>query len=441
MPEIEPFRGLIYDTSKVEASKVLAPPYDVIDGDEHAALAARDPHNCVRLILPEGEGDGKYATAAGLLDSWLSDGTLLRDDRPAIYRYHQVFKIAEIPDRTFTRKGFIAAVRLHAFDEGQILPHERTLKGPKIDRLKLMDATGAHFSQIFTLYSDPSQRTDQVFKRAEVAAPYLEAETDDGTLHRMWRVYDREIIGELQRQMAQKKLYIADGHHRYETMLAQRDNYRAANKDLGYKSAAQFGTMFCANMNDAGLVVLPTHRLVHNLDTFDRADMIERARPFFEISTLERGAIDVDELKKELARLGESRAAFAAIVPGSDHATLFALAGGADLRGAGLTGSHSLLELDVTLLHELVLERILGIDKAKQEAKTHIKYIKKTPEALERTRAGEGQVCFVMNPTRLPQIKAVANAGEFMPQKSTYFYPKIASGVVFRSVDPGEELY
>lgn len=441
MPEIEPFRGLLYDTSKVDPNKVLAPPYDVIDDAERKSLEKRDPHNCVRLILPAGKGDSKYGKARELMDSWSADGTLIRDERPAIYRYHQKFSIKELPGRSFTRKGFIAAIRLHTFDEKQILPHERTLKGPKIDRLKLMDATRAHFSQIFTLYNDPSQRTDQMFKPAERDKPYLEATTDDGTEHRMWRVYNREVIGELQRLMSQRKLYIADGHHRYETMIALRDQLRAEAGDPGYKSSVQYGTMFCANMADAGLVVLPTHRLIHGLANFDRAGMIERARPFFEISTLERGAVDVEALKKELARLGESRAAFAAVVPGSDHATLFALGGAADLRGAGIEGSQALVELDVNLLHEIILDRILGITKEMQEAKTHIKYIKDTQSALDLTRAGEGQVCFVMNPARLPQIRAISQAGDFMPQKSTYFYPKIASGIVFRTIDANEELF
>ncbi len=441
MPEIEPFRGILYDTSRVEASKVLAPPYDVIDADERASLEATDPHNCVRLILPQGEGDAKYAAANDTLNAWLEDGSLVRDARPAIYRYHQVFTVNALAGRTFTRRGFVAAVRLHPFSENVILPHERTLAGPKVDRLKLMEATSAHFSQIFTLYSDPSRATDDLFRGIESTEPDVNGVTEDGTRHRVWRVPDRELIGKLQRLMGQMKLYIADGHHRYETMLALRDSFRKrVGHDLSFHSTAQYGTLFCANMDDAGLVVLPTHRLVHDLPAFDFDAMREKVARWFDITVLPGAANDATKLATAIHEGSEASPTFAVIVPDSDTAWLMSLRGSANLAAEGLTGSRALLDLDVTLLHELVLERVLGIDRKAQEAKTNIHYIRDTPSALKRTAAGEGQVCFILEPTRLKQIRAVADAHEFMPQKSTYFYPKIASGVVFNRIDPNEDV-
>ncbi len=441
MPEIEPFRGILYDAAKVEAGKVLAPPYDVIDDAERAALEARDPHNCVRLILPQGEGDSKYTAANQTLEAWLADGALARDGRPAVYRYHQVFTVDALGGRTFTRRGFVAAVRLHKFDEGVILPHERTLAGPKVDRLKLMEATSSHFSQIFTLYSDPSRATDNLFRRVEATDPDVDGVTDDGTRHRVWRVPDRELIGELQRLMAPMKLYIADGHHRYETMLALRESFRKRiGGELSFHSSANYGTLFCANMDDAGLVVLPTHRLVHDLPSFDFAAMCQKVSRWFEIVELHGAARDPARMAAEIHDRSEVAPSFAAIVPGDDNAWLMTLRGSTNLGAEGLSGSRAVLDLDVTLLHDLVLERVLGIDRKAQEAKTNITYIRDTPSALRRTAAGEGQVCFVLEPTRLKQIRAVADAHEFMPQKSTYFYPKIASGVVFNRIDPNEDL-
>lgn len=447
MAEIAPFRGITYHP-RIPPSEVLAPPYDVIDERGRAELAAKHEKNCVRLILPEapagsGEpgGPDKYQHAADTLSAWLADETLVRDDRPAIYRYHQVFQSAELGEQRVTRRGFIAAVRLHAFDEGVILPHERTLKGPKIDRLALMEATRCHFSQIFTMYADPSGQTDRLFARFEARRPALEGTTDDGTVHQVWRVHDREAIGALQRLLGPLKLYIADGHHRYETMLALRERMRErAGGQLSHNSAAQFGTMFLANMNDPGLVVLPTHRLIHGLHGFAPEDLIEAAREYFDITTVEEGALVAPRLRAALAEASARRPSFAAIWPFNEDAALFSLKSGISPAAVGLEGHPALTSLDVSLLHGLVLERLLGIDRAAQEAQTHIEYIKDTQKALDRVAECKGQICFIMNPTRVDQVKAVSDAHEVMPQKSTFFYPKIASGVVFHPIDPDEEL-
>lgn len=185
MAELAPFRGLRYDVERVSASSVLAPPYDVIDEGFRKQLAAKDSHNCVHIILPQGEGDAKYQHARDELESWQSQGILVRDARPAIYRYHQEYRSAELGEQLIVRRGFVAAVKLHAYDDGVILRHERTLKGPKIDRLKLWHATRCHLSQIFTLYSDPAGRVDALFAATETRPPDLDGTTDDGTRHVM----------------------------------------------------------------------------------------------------------------------------------------------------------------------------------------------------------------------------------------------------------------
>lgn len=444
MADIAPFRGVLYDPSRVEISQVLAPPYDVIDEQERARLAAQHEKNCVQLILPQavpGQAEDKYEAAAATLARWLEDGTLRRDERAAIYRYHQVFTSAELGGQTVTRRGIIAAVRLHAFDEGIIMPHERTLRGPKIDRLALMEATQAHLSQIFGMYQDPAGETDRAFAQVESTPPYLDGTTADGTRHVLWRVESREIIGKLVRFLAPRQVYIADGHHRYETMLTLRDKLRErAGGELSKNAAAQFATMFLANMNDPGLVVLPTHRMIHSVDGFVLEDFLEAVGRYFDIQTVAGGAHDAARLRSAIKTASAQQPSFAVVWPFNDDAALLRLKKDFDPKAVGMVGHPALTGLDVSILHSVILEQILGIDRAAQEAQTNIDYIKDTQKALDRIAACEGQICFIMNPTRLDQVKAVSDAHEVMPQKSTFFYPKIASGMVINPIRMDEEL-
>ncbi|HTM21929.1 MAG TPA: DUF1015 domain-containing protein [Kofleriaceae bacterium] len=440
MPEILPFRGILYDPKRVQAAKVLAPPYDVIDDAGRAALAARDPHNCVRLIMPEGEGAARYQNAARLFADWQKSGVLVRDDRPAVYRYHQVFTVPEL-GRTFRRRGFIAAVRLHDFSERVVLPHERTHKGPKQDRLELMKATHAHFSQIFTLYSDPAGNSDRLFRKIEDRAPDLDGVTDDGAQHLLWRVPDREIIGKLAHMMAPLKLYIADGHHRYETMLALRDLFRAAGP-LATHSQAEYGTLFLSNMNDSGLVVLPTHRLLHSVPDLDPAKVMARAQPWFEITVIAGGARNPDAIRAGLIDRPHLRPGFAVVIAGDPDARVLSLRTDANLASAGILGSAALLDLDVTILHDLFLEHLAGVSRAAQDTKAHLDYLQDGARLRDRVAAGApAQMGFIMTPTRVDQVRAVADAHEFMPQKSTYFFPKLASGIVINPIAPEDDLY
>jgi len=440
MPELLPFRGLLFDTKRSEASNFLAPPYDVIDADERASLLAKDPHNVARLILPDGDGDEKYANAADTVNTWLDKGVLYRDQRPSIYRYHQQYTIADLGDRVLTRRGFIAAIRLHEFSEGIILPHERTLKGPKIDRLKLMKATNSHLSQIFTMYSDPSGRSDELFRNVERKDPDLNGATKDGTRHLMWKVPDRELIGQLSHLISQYSLYIADGHHRYETMLALRRHYEEKNGGpLSNHSAAQFGTMFLVNMDDVGMVVLPTHRLIHSVKNFDGDAMLREMSQYFDLQTAYSISKNTKAVRELIEESSHRTPSFAIVFPDTADVMICSLKTSVVPEKLGFKGDRSVTGLDVSLLHELVLDRILGIDKAAQEAKTNIKYVKDTSLALKR--ANESQVSFIMNPPTLQQVRAVSDAGEVMPQKSTFFYPKIASGIVMNTVNPEEELY
>ena len=430
MPDISAFRGTLYDPTRVSLSEVMAPPYDVIDESGREKLLAKHPSNCVRLILPSGQPEGKYEHAKNLLGDWVREGTLRRDMMPALYRYHQSFSLKGLPSTSIVRRGFIAAVRLHDFSENVILPHERTLKGPKIDRLNLMRATRSHFSQIFTMYADPNGSIDAVFAPVTDKPAPIAGTSDDGTLHELWRLDDPTSIKKIQELMADKPLYIADGHHRYETMLALRRELDPSgkNKELG------FGTMFLSNMDDPGLVVLPTHRLVHSLPNLDKKEFVGKVEKFFRVSDVE-SPVQVNNLLEELKKSGEQETSLAMTFSGSDKVQLLSLRSDVNLKSVGLDPDSPVSKLDVTLLHQIILETVLGIDKEAQEKQTNLSYIKDTHSALERARHGEGQICFLMNATPLQQVKDVSDAGEVMPQKSTFFYPKIASGIVLRELD------
>ena len=436
MPEIALIKGILYDPTKVKVEKVIAPPYDVISPEDREQLEALDPHNCVRLILPQGAGDERYDAAAALLQAWRDEGVLKRDVRPAIYRYHQVFKIAELGARRFTRRGIICAVRLHDYGDKVVLPHERTLRGPKEDRLKLMRATRAHFSQIFGLYRDPSLQTDQAFSGIDGRPPDLEGATADGTLHRLWRVNDRETIAQIGKTLGPMKVYIADGHHRYETMIALRDELRAAaGGNVGSRASSEYATFFLTNMSDPGLVVLPTHRLVHSLQSFDKTSFLDRVKDHFQVTPMAGVAANVQQLKTIIHDSGRTRPTFAAVLPGDDTAYVLSLQ--TDPR---LPMHRSVATLDVTLLHSSILERVLGIDREAQDAQRNITYVKDTADALARVARGEAQVGFILNPTPVEHVLDVADHGQTMPQKSTFFYPKIASGLVINPINPDEDL-
>ena len=427
MADIRAFSGLVYASGA--GSEVLAPPYDVIDDEGRRALADKSEHNAVHLILPQGEGDQRYANAEQLFEAWRSEEVLTLTGRKALYRYHQVFQHPEAPEQTVTRRGLIAAVRLHRFDEKVILPHERTLKGPKLDRLNLMRATRAHLSPIFGLYSDPSGESDRLFEGAEERQPDFEGTTDDGTRHRLWVVDDAELHGAYARIIGPKPLYIADGHHRYETMLAYRDELRdAAGGSLPADSSGEFATMFLANMDDPGMLVMPTHRLIHSVADFDLGEFQKRLEAWFE-----RRPVDAEPGAIQAALHRLARPGFVLALPDGSTELLELRAGKEHPALSGAVGS-----LDVSMLHTIVLEDIMGVDKAAQEAKTNIHYVQGIAKALRG--AVDHQATFLLRPTTLAQVRAVSDAGEYMPQKSTFFVPKLASGMLYRHIDAGQAI-
>lgn len=439
MAQIRPFSGLRYDLARAgKPDDLLAPPYDVIDEAHRVALANRSPHNCVHVILPQapaGASDplAKYQAGAAEFRR-LIEQAMVRDAEPSFYVYHQTFASE---GQTYVRKGFVGLIELTRFGAGPVLPHERTLSGPKQDRLELMRACDAHLELVFGMFPDPTRRWEQAVEPA-LGAPVLDVDWDE-VHHTLWRVSDPAACARLGEVLADANIYIADGHHRYETMCTFRDELEAA----GRGEAAKWGMIYLSNLDDPGLVVLPTHRLVHALPSLDLDAVLAGLGRWF---VIERESLpsDAAALRARLRSAGAKGAAFGLSVPKSGELVVLSLRPDFDPIAAGLESLPAALQrLDVALLHELVVERALGISKDAQAAKTNIYYYKSSERALAVAqgsfRTGEEHdedtalVCF-MNATPVSDVVAVCDSGQVMPQKSTFFYPKIPTGLVFRTI-------
>ncbi|MCZ6774895.1 MAG: DUF1015 domain-containing protein [Ignavibacteria bacterium] len=423
MAEIVPFRGLHYNPSRVSVEKVVAPPYDVISPAYKEELYSLSPYNVVRLIL--GKEEDPYKEAATYLASWQQEGILTRDGSPSIYLLSQSFKVGD--GFTNQRFGFIGACRLEEFSKGIILPHEKTHSKPKEDRFKLMQATNTNFSQIFALYSDLDGEVDALLKRVMSTPPLVEV-LFETVMNRIWRVGGRAIVDGIATEMKGKSVLIADGHHRYETALAYRDMIRLKTPSFTGTEPFNFTMMFLTNMDAQGLVIFPTHRVVHGLPTLDPAKFQMQLSRHFMIEAVS----STEQLLSTLA-------------PKQEYAFGVAMKTGMfviDLKSKELL--NELIEtsippevrgLDVTLLHSHIIGSLLGVTPRSQELKENLDYVKEATEALEAVKKGAAQVAFILNPTRISQVRNVARTGHTMPQKSTYFYPKLLSGLVMNKLD------
>jgi uncharacterized protein (DUF1015 family) len=439
MAEIAPLKPLRYDLAKLASSgglaSVVAPPYDVISPAQRAELAASNPFNVVKLILPEGEGDSKYAHARDLFDAWRTDGALVRDDQPAFYRYDQTFAPPG-GGKPIRRRGFLGLVRIVPLDQGIVLPHERTLSGPKEDRLKLFRATKTNFSPGFMLYRDPTRALDQALETASDLASFA---TADGVEHAVAKVTDAEAIRAIVSGVAKSSLLIADGHHRYETALAyMREAEKAANGKLADRAEPRYFLEFFANGDDPDLVVFPTHRHVHALPRFDFEELLRGAAALFDVAMLPPGA-SADVYTDALAK-AKTQALVACA--GDGRAALLTLKEDANLAGHPVLGKRvpSLRRTDVALLHMGLLEPVLGITPEAQAAKTNIWYVQDAAAAVRDLKSGKGQVLFLMNGTPVAQVREVAEAGEVMPQKSTFFYPKVLTGLCIHTLEADRDV-
>jgi uncharacterized protein (DUF1015 family) len=434
MAEIVPFAGLRYDLARLDdAARVLAPPYDVIGEAERADLEARHPHNVVRLELPRGDGDARYGAAANLLAAWRAEGVLRREPTPSMYLYEQQFSWG---GRAYTRQGFVAGVRLEPFDKRVVLPHEHTLTGPKEDRRKLLVATRTQISQVFGLYRDADGAALGELAAVAAGTPALDTTTSDGTRHRLWVISEAARLNRLAGVLRDKQILIADGHHRYETMLSLRGELRGAG-GAGAREPADYGAMYLARAEDPGLLVLPTHRLVKGLDGFSQSAFLSSAAAAFDV--IRGDETTAQAVEARLAQLsvgddGQPRVAFGVRAAGKHGPTWLVLKQIVDLSALG---PPVLRSLDVTVLHGVLLGPLLGIDAAAMAKQSNLAYTHDTAEALARVDAGEVQVAFLMNATSVAQVLDACEQGHVLPQKSTYFQPKLATGLVMYAVERG----
>ncbi|MFU8804803.1 MAG: DUF1015 domain-containing protein [Bradymonadaceae bacterium] len=438
MAEIKSFYGIRYDRTRFDdeqMARLVAPPYDVIDEAGQDELYERHPQNIVRLDLNRHQpGDhaenNRYTRSRRHLMDWLATGVMKLDGSPAIYVHVQDFD--DETGRRHTRKGFVALARLADYEEGIVLPHERTLRGPKIDRLELMKATECNLSQVFFLYDDEERKVDALLFD-ESRAPYVvDLTTDDGVRHKIWPIFDEEIHRLVAAQLDGGPLLIADGHHRYETALAYRDFRREVAEEPNPDAPYEYTMGFFVNVHDPGLEVFPTHRVVHGVDGFDADALRKRLKssPLFELEELGPDALaSAAGLKTTLEEAGAKNPSF--VLAAHNLSPLLVRYVGdetADIFDAETP--PEVRRLDVAVLHEGILDRLLGISKEAQEAKTNLKYIKGLAPAIEAVEDPTHQLVVLMNPTPVEQVSEVCLSGGKMPQKSTFFYPKILSGLV-----------
>jgi uncharacterized protein (DUF1015 family) len=428
MADVAPLDPLSYDPAILP--EVIAPPYDVIDPELRQRLAARHAHNVVHLDLPEGDGDERYENARRLFHDWQKGGVLSRHGTPGFLRYAQSFEPPGGGARV-TRKGFFALVRATPYSEGHVLPHERTLTGPKLDRRKLAMATRATLSPQFMLYSDPEAELESDLDSGE---PVAELTSDDGVEHRLWRVSTPAAIARIQAAFQPLRLLLADGHHRYETSVSVAEELdheaRAGSGVVAARGEHLYTPVFLANGDDPGLLVFPTHRLVHSLADADFDRLLSRVAPLFQVTRCSEA---------ELASAPERALGVAAA---GGRCALFTPRTDVDLSQHAVLSKRPAIvrETMIAMLHDAILEDVLGISAEAQAQKTNIRYLQNVRDGIGALERGEGQFLFVCKATPVAVIRAVAEAGEVMPQKSTFFHPKVPTGLLFHTLDPSRAV-
>ncbi|HZR32240.1 MAG TPA: DUF1015 domain-containing protein [Terriglobales bacterium] len=436
MAIIAPFRALRYDPARVPLPDVVTQPYDKITTQMQEAYYKANPFNLVRIILGrtdpgDNEQDNVYSRAAAAFKQWRKEGIFLQDPQPSIYAYTQRFTVTgSAGAREYERRGFIALGKIEDYDAGVVFRHEQTLAKPKADRLQLLRATRAHFGQIFMLYRDSTRGIETLLNSD--APPDVDIRDEYGVLHRVWRISAPSTLESLRTKMADKKLIIADGHHRYETALTYRNERRAeaASTPGNAIHPNDFVMMTFVNMESEGVVILPTHRVVHSLASFNAEEFFQRASRYFD---LEDVSVELSPKRATslLSEAGMKGTAFLAVT--ARKVFLLRARPGA---AASLLNAFSTLQqqLDVVQLHKVLLENVLGISEEAIRNQQNISYLREAADAMRGVHDG-ANIAFLMNPARMEQVRDVAFAGQVLPQKSTDFYPKLLSGLTVYALD------
>lgn len=447
MAEVAPFRGFRYNQERVpDLSEVVIPPYDVISKREQELFYERNPFNMIRLELgkstrEDSEQNNPHTRAAQHLQDWLKERILIRDDQPAIYYYELDYSLSAQTRQT--RYGFMCLLRLEDFASGGVRPHERTFQAIKDERLRLMLTAQANLSPVFALYADPAQLVDHHLKDGRETEPLFAFKDDNGMEHRIWRVRNLRVLRQVRSLMLDKAIFIADGHHRYETALNYRNIQRERFESGGPQASYEYIMVYLSNMNQGGLTILPTHRLLRSLNSWEPDLFLKQAHSFFEILSYTatesgqqewRSKLELAKLRKETAIGFYSRKVNAFYLLKSKRSTVSSYLARREI-------PEILHDLDVVVLDEVILRHLLGLSEVLLGDENNIHFKHDLLDALLKVQSGEYEVGFFINPTRIEQVQEVATAGLIMPHKSTYFYPKVGSGLIINPLYPGEEVF
>ncbi len=418
MAQIKPFRPLRY-TSKAGDIKVnVCPPYDIISPEQREELIKKSEYNLIRLELPVGED--KYNEAGKLLKQWIADGIIARDTEDGIFVYEEEF---DVSGKHYIFNGIVCLCKTYDFSEKVVLPHEETLSKAKQDRFDLMCATYCNFSSVYSLYLDEMGRVKAVTDRKRSEDPIVCFTDGDGVTHRLWKITDKNDLDDLVNIFADKQLFIADGHHRFET--GGRFNRHCMENNITDADSG-FIMMTLVDMDNDGLVIFPTHRLIYDMPV-DADALCEKASEWFDITSHN----DINDVENVLASHAD-RHAYALYTGGGVYRLLVSRDTAGMVEAPDRSDAYR--SLDVTVLHTLLLEQILGIDKENMAQQKNLHYTRSISEAISDVDNGKASAAFILNPTKIHEIKEVALAGDKMPQKSTYFYPKLVTGLVMNQI-------
>jgi uncharacterized protein (DUF1015 family) len=439
MAEIQPFRGIRYNSQKVELKEVITEPYDRIPPSLQEEYYRRNPYNAVRIILgkeddPEHQEKDKYKRAKIYLDRWQEEGILIREDKEALYIYEQEFEVA---GQTKMRRGLVTRVRLEEFSSKKVLPHEKTFPKHKVDRLNLLRATNTNTGQIFLLYQDDDRSVSRALEdgltQAELA---VDLRDEEGFRHRLWVIKDKEIIQKIKLSMADRILIIADGHHRYETSLNFQKERTAQLEEVRGTELFHYVMMTLFRLDDPGLVILPTYRLVKGLDKLSEKSLRETLSPYFNIQELSVSDPSAESVLADVrSQVQNEPHTFAAYVAPFEKFMIFRLKSEELLDKEINEGkSKQWKRLNVAILHSLIIDKLASLSSS-FSLEENVSYIRNLDEGLGKVKDGEFQMIFLLCSASLHQIREVVESGELMPHKSTDFFPKLKSGLVMNPLD------
>jgi uncharacterized protein (DUF1015 family) len=418
MATVIPFKGILYNPSKVEPGSVMAPPYDIVTPDIKDELYSRSPFNIIRIDFGkdsdgDSEQENRYTRAGQFLSDWLEQDILIHDREPSFYCYEIAYTLGGLEKNT---RGFLGAVQIEDPETGRVRPHEMTYSKPKSDRLNILRHCRANTSPIFSLYSSEEKRTSSILEDTVKNEPFIQAQNGEGFIHRLWRLSDANVLEAIQKELSDKDIFIADGHHRYETAFAYREEMDSRDPARPGDKPYHYVLMFLSNTEDEGLTLLPTHRLVEIDSDFNAKELL---RKHFTVERIQSDALSGEQVRQKMFEKMRNKVhSFGMFLTNSN--TYYTLSFNDNDMGIELP--VYMKKLDVTVLHTYIFEKLLNVE--------HFEYEMDPDTAVERARKGSFEAVFFLNPTKIQDVKTVALAGQRMPPKSTFFYPKLLTGMV-----------